>query len=86
MFPGPNQKRTMAFDLEMLDAHGGAAAVAWAVQGTKSAQPHRSGVTILAAIAVLAPARVGGRTLPLAVTRGDVGREWGTSWFDGGVA
>ena len=61
----------MAFDLEMLDAHGGAAAVAWAAQGTKSAQPHRSGVTILAAIAVLAPARVGGRTLPLAVTLGD---------------
>jgi hypothetical protein len=86
LFPGPNQKWTMAFDLEMLDAHGGAAAVAWAAQGTKSAQPHRSGVTILAAIAVLAPARVGGRTLPLAVTPGDVGREWGTSWFDGGFA
>jgi len=33
--------------------------------------------TILAAIAVLAPARVGGRTLPLAVTLGDVGRSGG---------
>jgi hypothetical protein len=42
--------------------------------------------TILAAITVLAPTRVGGRTLPLAVTPGDVGREWGTSWFDGGFA
>ena len=85
MFPGSNQKPTMAFDLEMLDApwrsrRGGVGGPRYEITATPSLR------TILAAIAVLAPARVGGRTLPLAVTPGDVGREWGTSWFDGGVA
>ena len=75
----------MAFDVEMLGSPwrsrcGGVGGPKYEITATPSLR------TILAAIAVLAPARVGGRTLPLAVTRGDVGRSGGTSWFDGGVA
>src|SRR6476660_6899369 len=56
--------------------------MAWLDHSARRPKSHQTSATPslrtnLAAIAVLAPARVGGRTLPLAVTPGDVGRSGG---------